>query len=66
MKEKIFHFGAFWCDLVDRLLLAKSSIRKITRNRTKEVCVTSIQRHYASKLGVNERPTNNLLAPRFR
>jgi len=32
-EEKIFDFGAFWCELVDRLLLAKARSTCITRNR---------------------------------
>src|SRR5712691_7972773 len=33
----------FWCNLVDRLLLAKPRSTRITRNCTKVACVKSIQ-----------------------
>jgi len=45
MKENFFDF-VFWCDLVDRPSVGKSSILEITRNRTKEACVKSIHRRY--------------------
>jgi hypothetical protein len=30
-ERKIFDLGAFWCDLLDRLLLAKARSTRITR-----------------------------------